>query len=158
MSTEIREISIGAITVFIFLLVLGGMSGLEKLSASAPDSNLRLFAKFNKVDGLLEGDEVRMAGIKIGSVESAELDGNYRAILTFRLEQAINLPLDTSASIQTDGLFGSKFVVLAPGAEENYLKEGDEITYTQDALIVGELMEMIISEGKAAANKRNATQ
>jgi len=158
MSTEIREISIGAITVFIFLLILGGMSGSEKLAASAPDSHMRVHAKFNKIDGLLVGDEVRMGGIKIGNVESAELDGQYRAVLTFRLEQEIDLPLDTSASIQTDGLFGSKFIVLEPGAEEEFLTDGQEITYTQDALIVGELMEMIISEGKAAASKRSTTQ
>ena len=68
------------------------------------------------------------------------------------------LPLDTSAAIHTDGLFGSKFVVLEPGAEEDVLQSGDEFTYTQDAVVVSDLLDLIIAEGKAARAKREAAQ
>ena len=78
------------------------------------------------------------------------LDKGFRAVISMRIDAPIGLPKDSSASIHTDGLFGSKFVVMEPGAEETVLKSGDEIRYTQDALVVSDLMELIISEGKSA--------
>ena len=59
------------------------------------------------------------------------------------------LPTDTSAAIHTDGLFGRKFVVLQPGGDETMLKDDGVITFTQDSLIVGELLDLIIAEGRA---------
>jgi len=73
-----------------------------------------------------------------------------------RIDNPVGLPKDSSASIHTDGLFGSKFVVLEPGAEEAVLKNGDEIIYTQDALVVSDLMELIISEGKSKRAQQDA--
>jgi phospholipid/cholesterol/gamma-HCH transport system substrate-binding protein len=61
--------------------------------------------------------------------------------------------MDTSAAIHTDGLFGGKFIVLEPGAEENILNNEDEISLTQDAIIVSDLLELIISEGKVVKDK-----
>ena len=61
----------------------------------------------------------------------------------------IELPVDSSAAIHTDGLFGSKFVVIDPGGDLAILEDGDEIQYTQDAVIVEDLLDLIISEGKA---------
>lgn len=158
MSVENREIYIGTITIMVIGLLMGGLSLSEKIADKAAPDEVLITAKFNKIDGLLVGDEVRMGGIQIGEIKSAELDEFFRAVLTLRFDQQVPLPLDTSASIQTDGLFGSKFIVLEPGAEEDFLKNGDEITYTQDALIVGELLEMIISEGKAAQIKRQKAE
>ena len=65
------------------------------------------------------------------------------------MDSSVRLPADTSAAIHTDGLFGSKFVVLEPGGEETYLGDGDVITFTQDAVIVSELLDLIIAEGRA---------
>jgi phospholipid/cholesterol/gamma-HCH transport system substrate-binding protein len=61
----------------------------------------------------------------------------------------VRVPTDTSVSVQTDGLFGGKFVLLEPGGDESMLADGDTITYTQDSLIVGELLDLIIAEGRA---------
>ena len=57
--------------------------------------------------------------------------------------------MNTSAAIHTNGLFGSKFIVLEPGGEFDELTDGDSITYTQDSLVVEDLLELIITEGKA---------
>jgi phospholipid/cholesterol/gamma-HCH transport system substrate-binding protein len=71
----------------------------------------------------------------------------------------VRIPTDTSVSIQTDGLFGRKFVVLEPGGDDTMLADGGVITFTQDSLIVGELLDLIIAEGRAqrAANKPDQT-
>ncbi|MDP7096946.1 MAG: MlaD family protein, partial [Rhodospirillales bacterium] len=87
--------------------------------------------------------------IRIGTVGALSLDENYRAVVSMKITSDVKLPTDTSAAIHTDGLFGSKYIVLEPGGEETFLQPGEAIVFTQDAMIVGELLELIISQGKA---------
>ncbi|NQW01963.1 MAG: MCE family protein [Rhodospirillales bacterium] len=130
------------------------MNQRQLIGADVAATQKRVLAKFNKVDGLSEGSAVRMGGVRIGSVAKMDLDEKYRAVVTLDIDKGYPYPKDTSASIHTDGLFGGKFVVLEPGAEEAVIQTGDEIFLTQDAVIVSELLELIISEGKAAMAKR----
>jgi len=153
MSREIREIVIGAVTVAALIGVLVFMNVRHELMGGAGGGALTVVGKFNKVDGLVEGSDVRLGGIKIGEVTAMDLDDQYRAVVTFTIDKGVPLPSDTSASIHTDGLFGAKFVVLEPGAEESYLKSGDQISLTQDAVVVSDLLELIISEGKVARSQ-----
>ena len=156
MTREIREIVIGAATVLGLVAVLVFMNVREAIVDDSTD-HLLVAAKFNKVDGLSEGSEVRLGGIRIGSVTKMVLDDQFRAVVTFSLDPTLNLPKDSSAAIHTDGLFGSKFVVLEPGAAEQSLKSGDEFRLTQDSMVVSDLLELIISEGKIARDKRKST-
>jgi len=160
LNSEHKEIGIGAITLALLVGALGFMTQGHGLSSEASKTHHRVQAKFNKVDGLSEGSEVRMGGVKIGTVSSMELDQEFRAVVTLDIVNFISYPTDTSAAIHTDGLFGGKFVVLEPGAEEDNLKTGDQISLTQDAVIVSDLLDLIISEGTAAQAKRaeSATQ
>jgi len=152
MNREIREITIGALTIGVFVAVLAFMNARHDLAGAAGANQIIVSAKFNKVDGLVKDSEVRLGGIKIGRVAEMVLDDQFRAVVTFAIEPVVPLPADTSAAIHTDGLFGSKFVVLEPGAEETFMKTGEEITLTQDAVVVGDLLELIISEGHVARN------
>ncbi|NQV84985.1 MAG: MCE family protein [Rhodospirillales bacterium] len=154
MKAETREILIGAATFAGLSLALGLSYGNEQDWAPSQSAASFISAKFNRVDGLALGDDVRVGGIKVGVVDKMALDGEYRAIVTMKLDKDMGLSLDTSAAIHTDGLFGSKFMVLQPGAEENFLKSGGEITYTQGAVIVSDLLDLIISEGRSALKKR----
>ena len=106
-------------------------------------------AAFNRVDGLFVGDEVRLSGIQVGRVQKLSLDQQFRARAVMRLDDDVDLPTDTAAAIHTDGLFGAKFIVLSPGGDETSLKDGDVITFTQDSVVVDELLELIIAQGKA---------
>lgn len=143
-----RRIAFGAGAVLLFFAVLvstyAGIVVGEDMSFS-----YRIFAMFNRVDGLAVGDDVQLAGIPVGKVDSMTLGPNYRARVGFRITSNVAIPTDTSVSIQTDGLFGRKFVVLEPGGDERMLADGSTITFTQDSLIVGELLDLIITEGRA---------
>jgi len=154
MHSETKEIWIGAVTVTALVAVLvlmnQGRDAISKAASGATD----VIARFNKVDGLVEGSEVRMGGVRIGTVSAMTMDDHYRAVVNLELDPTIPYPSDTSAAIHTDGLFGGKFVVLEPGAEEETLKSGDEITLTQDAVVVSDLLELIIAEGKSAQARR----
>jgi phospholipid/cholesterol/gamma-HCH transport system substrate-binding protein len=152
-NTGTKEILVGVGVLSAFIAVLAYLYVGRTITAEAASKEYRLTATFNKVDGLIPGDTVRLGGIKVGTVESQKLGKNFRAVLTFKISGDFRLPVDTSAAIHTDGLFGSKFVILEPGGDERYLKNGDEITYTQDAVIVTELLDLIISQGKANLKK-----
>lgn len=153
MNREIREILIGAVTVTALVGVLVAMNVRHELADTPSGDRLVVSAKFNKIDGLTEGSEVRLGGVKIGHVSGMALDGQFRATVSLTLEKTVPLPLDTSAAIHTDGLFGAKFVVLEPGAEETHLKSGGAISLTQDAVVVSDLLDLIISEGRVARQR-----
>lgn len=102
-------------------------------------------AKFDRVDGLNPGSDVRMSGIKVGSVTSQYLDGkDYLAVVTLNINPEVKLPVDTSASITADSLLGSKYLNLSPGGADEMLKAGDAIQHTQGSIdlfaILGQLI------------------
>ncbi len=114
-------------------------------------------AEFGRADGLHKGAPVRLAGVKIGTVGAVQLDQRYHAIMTLFLTQNIPLPDDTAAIIETDGVFGTKYIELQPGGSETALKPGARIGYTQDSVIIEELVGKIVEQAKAAT-KQNNTQ
>ena len=140
----------------VFLVFLGAMGFSYGGRELKPMGGYRVLATFNRIDGLAEGDEVRLGGIKIGLVERQVLEDDYRAVVTLRVDSHIKLPADTSAAIHTDGLFGAKFVTLNPGGEETFLKPDEQITFTQDAVLVDELLELIIAEGRSRKKRQKA--
>lgn len=104
-----------------------------------------LIGKFDRIDGLNEGSDVRLSGIKVGTVIKQELDPKtYLAVVTMSIRTDVKLPTDSSAQIASDGLLGDKYLSLSPGAEEEMLKPGEEIRHTQGAVdlvaLVGRLI------------------
>jgi phospholipid/cholesterol/gamma-HCH transport system substrate-binding protein len=146
MGRDGREILVGMAAFVTLVFALGLSYGAGRLK---PAGGYALTATFNRVDGLSVGDDVRLSGMKVGGVERQLLDDNYRALVTFRITSDVKLPTDTAAAIHTDGLFGTKFVILDPGGEDATLEPGGNISFTQDAVLVDELLELVIAEGKA---------
>lgn len=120
-------------------------------------------AVFDRVEGIRVGSEVRLSGIKVGSVAAEKLDPDtYSAVLTLSIAANLNLPADTSAKIMTDGLVGSRYVALQPGAEEKFLEPGGRIMHTQSTIDIGDLISRYVfkgseSRGDADKNKGSNT-
>jgi phospholipid/cholesterol/gamma-HCH transport system substrate-binding protein len=148
--SESREMVIGAVAVICFAALLALSYGGRALMAGGEFSGHRLHVIFNRVDGLTEGAPVHVSGIEVGRVQQMSLVENNRARVTLWIRPGLELPVDTAAAIHTDGLFGAKFMTLDPGGADAILKDGDTITFTQDALIVSQLLELIIAQGRAA--------
>ena len=106
-------------------------------------------ARFNRTDGLLVGDWVRMAGMNVGKVVDAKLDDHFKAVLKMEIKDGIQIPDDSSASIVSGGLVGSKYIEIEPGGSEDMIAPGGEFAYTQDAMVIEELLDRIVSIGKA---------
>lgn len=148
--SESREIAIGATALLVLGVLLGLFQGGRALLADREFLGYRLHATFNRIDGLNEGAPVYVSGIEVGKVQQMSLAENNRARVTLWIRSGYALPVDTAAAIHTEGIFGSKFISLDPGGADAMLQDGDTITFTQDALIVSELLDLIIAQGKAA--------
>jgi phospholipid/cholesterol/gamma-HCH transport system substrate-binding protein len=153
MAQELKEASVG----FLVLLVVASLLVFpyHRLAAGTAGETV-LSATFNRIDGLNVGDPVRLGGIRVGVVDDVVLDSRFRAVVTIRMDSGVPLPADTSAAIHTDGLFGSKFLVLEPGGDDKILGPGDSIGFTQDAMIVSNLLDLIIGQGRARLAKEKA--
>ncbi len=145
---EVRELLVGAGAAVVFAVVL--LAAYSGGGAASASSGYTVYATFNRIDGLVIGDNVQLAGVPIGKVASLTLGPNFRAQVGLHVDDAaIAIPTDSSVAIHTDGLFGRKFVVVEPGGDETPLAPGGAISFTQDSLIVSELLDLVISEGRA---------
>ncbi len=155
-SREIKEVVCGGVAILVFGAVLGVFYSGQHLRAKSGLTEYTVTATFNRIDGLSVDTEVRLSGMPIGTVKTVALTPDYRARVTMRLRHGVELPTDTSAAIHTDGLFGSKFMTLDPGGDEEILTDGGVITYTQDAVVVSDLLDLIIAEGKSQRSDAGA--
>lgn len=100
-----------------------------------------LKAKFDNADGVTNGSDVKISGVKIGTVEAQVLDvENFRAELTINIPNEIQLPTDSSIKISSEGLLGSKYLAITPGSDEEMLKNGEEIAFTQSSVNFEDLL------------------
>lgn len=153
---EFRNFFIGICVAAAFLLTIIIVKLENNIWQGAEDSDYTVYATFNHTDGLVIGDKVRMAGIDIGYVAASVLDDDFRATLTLKIHDDILIPDDSSASIVSFGVMGTKYIEIEPGGSEEYLSDGDDFSYTQDAIILQELVDRIISLGKS--NHHSAIQ
>lgn len=128
MKRSIIETVLGALVLFI----AGAFLVFSYKTADIQDVNgYEIYANFTGVGGLKPGDQVVISGVKIGTVLGIELNDSYLARVKVSIEDHIELPEDTAATITSESLLGGKYMELIPGAEEIYLEQGDEITATQ---------------------------
>ena len=140
----------------VVLIVAAGFIALAFQSGAATSpSGYQVTAEFDNASGLGPGSEVRMSGVRIGTVQSLELDRvTYFAVVTLNISESIELPRDTSARIIADGLLGSNFVALEPGGAEEMIPPGEAITFTQGSINVVDLLgRFIFSAAEVAGDK-----
>ena len=132
------------------IFVLIGLGALAYLSVSLGGASYRgpggleLIATFDQIGGLKLRSRVVVGGVKMGQVTAITLDEDLRARVMLEIDDQLRLPVDTSASILTSGVLGDQYVELEPGAEEQYLQSGDEIPFTQSALVLERMIGKLV--------------
>ena len=107
-----------------------------------------LHAEFGTTGGLSVGDEVRLSGIKVGQIVGQSLDPvTYAARIDMRIDDAVQLPSDSSARITAASLLGGNFLELLPGAGEDMMPEGTTIFDTRDPVSLSDLLGKIVFQG-----------
>lgn len=143
----------GILEFWVGLFVVAGVAALGFLafqvgsfSGGEFGDSYKVTARFSNVGGLTSKAPVNMAGVRIGRVSAIRIDpNNYDAVVEMSIDSRYrNLPMDTSASILTQGLLGSQFVGLEPGGDDIHLEDGDEITLTQSAVVLEQLISQML--------------
>ncbi len=116
------EVLSGAVVLLVAAGFLGYAVAHSGRSAAAGYS---LTAKFDHIDGLPVGSDVRMAGVKVGGILAERIDPqSYLAVVTFSVRDGLELPKDSSAAVTSDSLLGGKYLSLSPGADTTMLRPG----------------------------------
>ena len=132
------EVLSGAV---VLLVAAGFLAYAVAHSGRSSVSGYSLTARFDHIDGLPVGSDVRMAGVKVGSVEAERIDPKtYLAVVTLSVRNGLELPKDSSAAITSDGLLGGKFLSLSPGGDTTMLQPGETITITQSSVSIEQLL------------------
>jgi phospholipid/cholesterol/gamma-HCH transport system substrate-binding protein len=143
---EIFETWIGAAIIAVLVVVVVLVFGPARFS----DGSYEVTARFSRADGLAAGGIVQAAGVPVGEIKELRLDENFRAVAVLLIDDGVELDSDATASIVTDGLFGAKFIQLDVGAGDAIIGDGQEIAFTEDSLVLDDLLQLIISRAKQA--------
>jgi phospholipid/cholesterol/gamma-HCH transport system substrate-binding protein len=94
-----------------------------------------LQARFSSADGIVTGTDVRLHGIKIGTVSTLSLDPkSYAAIVHLNIHNDVPIPDDSSIKITSSGILGNSYLAIQPGGSDAMLKAGGQITNTQGSV------------------------
>lgn len=156
MNGNLVETLIGAVVLLVagfflaFAYSTGGVGGGRV-------SGYELQARFNRADGLVNGGDVRLSGIKIGTITKQALDPKtFDAIVTFSIDSRYQLPEDSAVKIASEGLLGGNFLSVEPGGSEAVLKPGSEVKYTQGSVNLMDLIgQAIFSATGAGGNGKD---
>jgi phospholipid/cholesterol/gamma-HCH transport system substrate-binding protein len=153
----VRDFTVG-------LFVLVALSALAYLSLSVGGltytgpGGLTLFATFDQIADLKPRAVIKIGGVAVGRVTSIWLAEDYRARVELELDAGLELPVDTSASVVTSGLLGDRYIALEPGAEDEVLRDGDDISFTESAIVlermIGKFLVNVDDEETAGTGKK----
>jgi phospholipid/cholesterol/gamma-HCH transport system substrate-binding protein len=145
MPRNLVETLLGAV---VLTVAIGFLAYAYTNSNVGDPGGYQLIAKFDRVDGLDVGADVRISGIKVGRVLAQRLDPvTFRAEVRFSVAQGIEVPADSSASIVSTSLLGGKYLAVQPGAEDVMLADGGEITLTQSAINLEDMIGQFVFGG-----------
>ena len=137
MKENVLEILVGSVVlIFAFVFVIFSLS-----NTGFQQKGKFINAEFGNVAGLKVGDEVLIAGIKVGEVSSNTLDSKtYLAVVKLNLQSDIFIPEDSVAKISSASLLGGQYVEIIPGASDQMLKDDETIYDTRDPISLTDLL------------------
>jgi phospholipid/cholesterol/gamma-HCH transport system substrate-binding protein len=143
------EVLIGAV---VLLVAAGFLAYAIAHSGRSAATGYQLYARFDHIDGLAVGADVRVAGVKVGSIDSATIDPKtYQAVVGLTVRDDLKLPKDSSAVVTSESLLGGKYLALAPGGDDAMLQAGQTITITQGSINIEELLGKFIFSASSLA-------
>jgi len=139
------EVIIGAIVLAValgFVVFLYQSTGLSVSNSK----HYELKADFRSADGIHVGTDVRLAGVKVGTVSDLSLNvGTYRAEAELAIENEVDIPEDSALTVSSEGLLGGNFIEIIPGASYEYMQPGDEFLDTQGSVSLISLLLKFVS-------------
>ena len=142
MNRNAVETVMGAVVLVVAALFLFFAYTTSQVAAV---SGYQLKARFSNADGLKDGGDVRISGIKVGSIVSQSLDPKtYQAVVILSIDPSVKLATDSVAQITSSGLLGDKYISIEPGNEDDIIPAGGTITHTQAQMSLEGLIGQVI--------------
>lgn len=151
MSGNVIETVMGAVVLVVAALFLFFAYTTSEVRAVA---GYPVTAQFERVDGIRDGGDVRIAGVKVGSILSETLDPKtFLATVRMSIDPSYKLPDDTVAEIISSSLLGDKYMALVPGGSDKIIPPGGQIKYTQAPVSLENLIGQMIFSQPGAQKK-----
>jgi len=151
MSRNLIETVLGAVVLVVAALFLFFAYTTSQVRAVA---GYQVTAEFDRIDGIRDGSDVRIAGVKVGSILEERLDPKtFLATVRLSIDPAYKLPDDTVAEIISAGLLGDRFMALVPGGSEQMIPPGGRIKFTQSPVSLENLIGQMIFSQPGAQKK-----
>ncbi len=148
MSSHATEVVVGGVVLATAVGFLVYASQFADVSATGVD-DYPLTASFRSAEGVGVGTDVRLAGVKVGTVTGLDLNAEtFRAVATLTIRNGLALPEDTAAIIASEGLLGGNFVELLPGGSAFNFEPGDEIFDTEGSVSLVSLLLRFVTGGE----------
>ena len=146
MQQRISQTVVGIFVVIVILALIFLAFKVSGLTSLGSGDTYTVTADFNNIGGLKARAPVRISGVTVGYVKSITLDSTtFQALVVMHIYDNQNkLPIDTSASVFTEGLLGANYVSLTPGYDATYFKNGSKIRSTHSALILENLIGQLL--------------
>ena len=147
---------IEVITGFLVVLFAGIFLtyGLGRANMQLSEGYYPLKASFSDITGISSGADIKMSGVKVGTVSSADINPkSFQADVTLLLRDDVHIPLDSSVKIASDGLLGGAHITIDVGSEEENLNAGDRFSYTQSAVSLMDLLSRAVFSAGASADE-----
>ncbi|EPX85606.1 outer membrane lipid asymmetry maintenance protein MlaD [Salipiger mucosus] len=146
MSSSATEVLAGA--AVLAAAVAFGAYAVTTTGFSVRDTGYPLSASFRSLEGVTVGTDVRLAGVKVGTVSDIGLNAEtYRADMAITMSEGIQIPDDSAIVIASEGLLGGNYVEISPGGSPFYYEAGDEILDTQGSVSLISLLLKYVSGG-----------
>ena len=158
MSENTTEVAVGGVVLAValgFMLYLSQSTGVLR----APSGGYDLTASFRSVEGITAGADVKLAGVKVGSITALKLNPKtYFADATIHMDSDVKVPTDSAILISQDGLLGGAYAQIVPGGSPDNLKPGGEIEDTQGAVsLIDLLMKFVSGSGSSGSGASTGT-
>ena len=141
------EVFVGSVVVG--MAIAFAIYVMQVAGISTGTSSYEIHASFRSVEGVKVGTDVRLAGVKIGTVTKLSLDSEtFKAQSTMAIDKDVLIPDDSALTVASEGFLGGSFVEVVPGASFDYLAAGDEIVDTQGSISLIQLMMRFVSRGE----------
>ncbi|MGD9948454.1 MAG: outer membrane lipid asymmetry maintenance protein MlaD [Desulfobulbus sp.] len=128
------EIFVGVFLVIGFLAFGGLALQLGEVQWLTGSKTYMINAEFNNISGVKEGADVQVAGVTVGKVRQLSLNADRQAVVSMQLDNSIRVPVDSMASVKSQGIIGDKYIQITLGGDETVYKPGESILDTESSV------------------------
>lgn len=154
-SNNVVETIIGAIVIIVAAVFI--VFAYKSTSAGA-FGGYELTADLPRADGINTGTDVRLSGIKVGTVSDLTLKPNYLVTMHMRINPDVKIPTDSSVVVTSSGLLGSSYVSISPGGDDTMMKNGDKFGHAQGSVDLMGLVGRFINGGGGQQQQQQQQQ